>query len=285
MFLWECLSFLEAIFIKNRPHTKKDSRRDRLSAENKSLRAELASLKAQNTHLTALLKSRIYEHDKEIGNIPDTVRTDEKIQHEFTDMAQKNRAMSSKSYPSYLLSRLRGNGVYGYARKWFDYFRRIRFASFVITFISYISSVIIQTSTFVIFASVYTVFLLPAMLISAPVIMLGGFFGSKRSCNIIEKELRDKKRIFVFFPERVSQFSADSFFRKNIESLASDEDCAIIIVSPKAVSASGIGKRKLYTTFRREQKNIYLLRKYFYFNFRNDVLSSPKTKERLCLVY
>ena len=29
---------------------------------------------------------------------------------------------------------------------------------------------------------------------------------------IIEKELRDKKRIFVFFPERVSQFSADSFF-------------------------------------------------------------------------
>ncbi len=277
--------FVEAIFIKNIPNKKKKSRKDKLSAENKRLRAELASLKAQNTHLTDMLKSSIHEQNKEIGKIRNTVRTDTKIQREFSDMAQKNRAMSSKSYPTYLLSRLKGNGVYVSARKWFDYFRRIRFASFVITLISYIFSVVIQTSTFVIFASVYTVFLLPATLIAAPVIMLGGFFGSKRSCNMIENELMDKERIIVFFPERTSQFSADSFFCKNVKSLASNKDCAIIIVSPKAISASGIGKRKFYTTFRRESENVYLLRKYFYFNFRNDVLSSPENKQKLFLIY
>lgn len=252
------------------------------------MRSQLAASEAENRKLRSLLS-----HTKKNTN-EDICKPDEKVKRLFDDMTHKSRAFFTRSYPTYVMSRLRRKGFYSIARRGIEYFRRIRLASVILAAVSY-AFAFIQTSAFVILASVYTVFFIPIAVVGTPLLMLGGFFGSRKSCAEIKRELCDKRRIYVFFPESKAQFHPASFFCQNVLDLASDRECAVIIVSPNQISRAGIGKRRFYATYRREGnedenenengQSIFLLRKYFYFTFRNEVLSLPENRKKLFFIY
>ena len=117
---------------------------------------------------------------------------------------------------------------------------------------------------------------MPIAVILYFVIYTAALIGRKRANRKMAREL-DGSRIFVFFADRTSDLSKNSFFCGLCRDLAMKQNSAVILVSPFYFSSCGIGKKKPYLNIRKDGKNLYMCRRTSFFSLRRNVLSSLDT--------
>ena len=140
------------------------------------------------------------------------------------------------------------------------------------------AAAVIEAGTQAVIVSTLFIVLLPAAVTISLLTLLISSVGSARASRELSAEL-DGKRIFVFFPESPEELSEKSPMRKRINELSTSQENAIFIVSPRFFGRAGIEKGKYYLHYRRERGCAVMLRKYYYFSFRKNVLSNKRIRE------
>ncbi len=143
------------------------------------------------------------------------------------------------------------------------YLRRLRIVQFVLTLAPAIVAVVL--------VSVLSAAALPFLILgTALMAMLGGLRAKRQNRRL--RQALDGKHIRVLIPARVTDPLRHIFFMENARAMATDENTAVLIVSPYSFSSRGINGRGAYLTARQEGENLYLVRRYYYFTLRRRVL-------------
>lgn len=182
----------------------------------------------------------------------------------------------SKSYTVYLLRSLRASDIYKRIRKILLWMSRFRILSTAMRILSYAAAVI-EAGTHIVIISTLILFLLPISALLATATLLLSLIGQKRANDFLRTSVSGKD-VYVFFPESRSQFTDEHFLGRWIGSLASSGKCTVFIVSPSFWSRAGLCRGKYYLHYRQDTDNVIMLRKYYYFSFKRNVLNSKKAK-------
>ena len=135
-----------------------------------------------------------------------------------------------------------------------------------------IALTVLQTGAFVLLSTALLLIVLPLLAATLSGILLTALVESNKSNRQLEQLLQGKQVYILFAPE-----SETPFFRQNVASLAALPDRAVIVVSPYWISGKGLGKSAFYCTFRKASQNLYLVRRYYFFKLKKNVLSDKPT--------
>ena len=150
------------------------------------------------------------------------------------------------------------------------YFRRVRLVAYLFRASLFILTVL-EAGILAVTATILLLLLLPPLVLFAVGILLAVLIESPHRNHYFWDQTM-QKRIYVLF----LQDPDSAFFKGNARSLASD-DSIVIIVSPFWLSPRGIRGKSLYSTARREYKNVYIVRRYYYFTLKRHVLTKRNT--------
>lgn len=145
--------------------------------------------------------------------------------------------------------------------------RRFRAVAVTLRILTFLLTVV-ETGALVILSTAVFLVILPLALALTLGLLLTALLESKQTNRYLSKVLAGKHVYVLFWSE-----DSSSFFWQNARSLAQDEQCAVIAVSPYWISAKGLRKSPFYCTARQESHNLYLIRRYYFFRLRKRVLS------------
>ena len=174
----------------------------------------------------------------------------------------------------YLHSLVTEAPLYVQVNRFLRYVRRFRTVTLVLRLIG-IAAAILQTGTLVLLGTALFLVLLPlggAFLLG---LLLTALLESRRSNRFLQERLAGRQVTVLFLSSEKSPF-----FRANLRDLKARGQ-AVIAVSPFLISSEGLRKGRFYCTLREEEKDVFLVRKYYFFSLRKHVLS----KTRLTLLY
>lgn len=189
---------------------------------------------------------------------------------------------ASKSYAGYLLRSLRASSIYRRLRKALLWISRLRILSTAMKILSY-AVAIIEAGTHIVIASTLILILLPIGAIIAVTTLILSAIGQKRANEYLARAAEGEKT-YVFFPRSRSAMADGSFLRGFADELSQNGNATVFIVSPSFWSGAGFDGRKYYLHYRQDRKNVFMLRKYYYFSFKRNVLNTRKEK-RITLIY
>ena len=153
------------------------------------------------------------------------------------------------------------------------YVRKFRMISFILRLTGWILT-ILQTSALVLLTTAIFFVILPLL----GAVLLGVLFTAlpdlRRSLRLIRPRISGK-RIYIFFGE------AGDFRTREAHALASEENTAVLVVSPYWIAPKGLGRYRFYVNVRQEGERLFLIRRFFYFSLRKQILK----KEDTVLVY
>ena len=232
------------------------------------LKKELAKQKRKNERLTRKLNSITSKNNLNI----DTSKIKDHGQRITVIKCEQSALYSKRSFVSYITALFKTSAIYETFKSFLLYFRRFRIITTTLRILNYIAVVIHTSAVLVVLSAVFVLLVLPFIIISSIVSFAGALLLSRKNNLRLSEELEGHS-VFVFFPSRGAEIETNSFFNQNICSLS----CGgrkIIVVSPYFFSSAGIKKSTPYVTVRRESENIYIVRKYYYFSLKRNVLSS-----------
>ena len=205
------------------------------------------------------------------------------ISSHFDERARNDALQKSSNYILYLSSILRQTQTYHLWSRYLAVFRKFRLVSLLIRLYSYLL-LLLQFGTAFFFIAIALVLLIPVAIVSAGCVLFSALLFYGRKNRYMEHKLKDKK-VYVFFPTRDGEFQNGRFWKANIAELSNKQDhtSAVLVVSPFFWSFKGIFDTSPYFLIREERKNIYLIRKHYYFSLRKKVLS--KNEQLLTLIY
>lgn len=184
----------------------------------------------------------------------------------------KNRSLALQThFWRYAWCLVTQNSIYVYARRVIDWFRRFRLVAFLIRIFTLFFT-LLQTGAAILLSTLLFLVALPLLLSLLLGILLTAFLESGRSNRLLLEATRDKQ-VYVLFPTK----EPNVFFIANARSLATRENACVIVVSPYWISSRGLSKGYFYCTSRKEEKNIYLIRRYYFFSLRKNVLEKRET--------
>jgi hypothetical protein len=114
--------------------------------------------------------------------------------------------------------------------------------------------------------AIYQIERLPLML----AILITALLESRRIDRHLSRVIEGKGVYVLFMSEEPS-----AFFAQNVASLA--EKGIVLIVSPHLILSRGIGQGRFYCTARLECKNVYLIRRYYFFHVKKKLLPLRST--------
>lgn len=162
------------------------------------------------------------------------------------------------------------------------YFRRFRFVTTAFRIAPWIL-LAISTNTLLYIIAALAVFLVPVILLVL-LSLTGSVFIRHRGINDRFRDKLSEKTVFVLFPLRGVEFTSETFWRANARDLAGRKNSAVIVVSPYLFASHGIAANgKFYFNAREEEKNLYLVRRHYFFSLRKNVLT--RCVGRLILMY
>lgn len=190
--------------------------------------------------------------------------------------AEGHRRMTAhRFFFGYLHSLITEAPLYVQVSRFLRYVRRFRTVALVVRLIG-IAAAILQTGTLVLLATALFLVLLPlggALLLG---LLLTALLESRRSNRLLQERLAGRQVTVLFLSPEQSPF-----FRANLRDLKARGQ-AILVVSPFLISSKGLAaKGRFYCTLREEERDVFLIRKYYFFSLRKHVLS----KARLTLLY
>lgn len=237
---------------------------DRLKEENKQLREKIEKIEGELDRLRS---------DMGVTSAKDDISRLWYGRYQFSYL------MASKSYHQYSVRLIRNTSTWGLASKGLKYFRRFRLLSAILRWITRL--VVLAESGVALVASL-SVFLiaLPFLLLFAIFSLTAALFQRRNALKDFRQKLNNK-RVYILFASREQikrKNSKNGFFYSNAIELA-ENDSAVIIVSPFFFSKKGFEKTDFYVTAREENKNIYLVRKIFFFILRRKIIEKVTSEQ------
>ena len=180
---------------------------------------------------------------------------------------QNRDMLQSKRFLGYVWNLFRGTGIYTLWKSILTYLRGARTVALILRIVSALFS-LLQTGTLVILSTVLLLILLPILLLSMLVTLLTATIQARKA-NRQMKQLLLHKKICVFFLPRESH----PYFEQTVHAFATRQDTAVLLCSPYWIISRGIWRRGAFCTVRREDENVYLVRRYYFPSLRRNVLA------------
>ena len=194
-----------------------------------------------------------------------------KVEAAFLRQAKNEGAFSQKEYFSYIRHSVKNASVFWIYAGIIDAVRRFTFVSTTIRILIFIISLIQSGAVFIISTSAFIIALPFVFLFSGIGFMLT-FLGARKATQRT-RPLVKGKNVTVFFPVKRSAFDSDSYFAGMVKDIAKQPNSLCVIVAPGLFFSRGISKkRRYYFTTRKDGDNIIIVRKHFYYRFKNRVL-------------
>lgn len=246
--------------------SKKGSRTSEREARNK-----LRELTDENKRLQreiAFLKNEIQREKRPARQL---LKKRDKVEATFLRQSRNGNTFSQERYFSYVKNLVKNASVFWVYSSIIDAFRRFTFISVTIKIAAFILTLVQSGAAFILSTSAVIISLPFVFLFSGIGFMLS-FLGSKKATKRA-RPLVKNKRVTVFFPASKSAFRSDSYFAGMVREAAKRPDSLCIIVTPGLFFSRGIGdKKRYYFTTRKESENIIIVRKHFYYRFKNKIL-------------
>lgn len=190
--------------------------------------------------------------------------TTESISRAYKQAVQNRKTVLHRNLFAYVCDIFTHAPLYSHWQNLLALFRRFRMFALILRVLTVVLT-ILQTGALVILSTAIFVVILPIMLILTIAILFTAFFNSRRSNRRMEELLADRRIYVLFLTER-----ENPFLTCNAKDLAVTG--AVIVVSPYWLSPKGLCRGKFYSTLRQEYPNVYLVRRYYFFNLRKHVL-------------
>lgn len=184
------------------------------------------------------------------------------------EILQNRRIKNHRFFLGYAYNLFRSAKIYTLWKSFLSYFRKIRMVSILIKVFSIVFG-ILQTGTLVILTTAVFLVVLPILTAFMLGILLTALLESRSSNKKMSAAL-DGKEIYVLFLSK----QENSFLKSNAKSLASMKNRAVIIVSPYWISRKGLTAGHFFSTVRKEYENVYLVRRYYFFKLKKQVLGN-----------
>lgn len=232
---------------------------------------ELGRLERENSQL----RHRIYELEGELNRL----RFDMGMKTGKDDISKLWRTetrhaslMNSRSYVRYVISLVKSTSVWGVIEKGISHFRKFRLLSAILRTATKIAVLAESGVAFVAWISV-SLFTLPFIAVISLASFLVAILKSRTAIKHFEEKLKDRKVYILFASSKQLRKNRgrDGFLAKNAEDLALDGS-VVFIVSPYSFVRHGVGGSGFYVTAREEKKNIYMVRRNFFFMLRKSVI-------------
>ena len=179
-----------------------------------------------------------------------------------------------RHFAAYLYHLFTHAPLYLHWKRLLSYVRKFRMITFTLRVITIILT-ILETGALVILTTAVFLVLLPIVAALMLGILVTARIDSRRANQAMRKAL-EGKRVYLFFLPR----GEASFLCAWARELAREGN-AVVLISPYWISPAGISGRKFYFTVRKEETDLYLIRRYYFFSFRKQVLK----KERVVMVF
>ena len=172
--------------------------------------------------------------------------------------------------------------AFSLGERFIKYFRRFRFFTTAFRVAPWIL-LAISTHTLLYVMAIAAISLTPFILLGF-LSLTGTIFTRHHSTNTRLASCLANKTVFVLFPLRGAEFKDGTFWRANALDLAKREGCAVIVVSPYLLFPLGISENgRFYLNVRDENKNLFLVRRHYFFSLKKNVLT--RCVGRLILIY
>ena len=185
------------------------------------------------------------------------------------------RYINSKHYLGFLLRSFKASNIYARLKTVMAILSKFRIVSLLVKIITAVV-VFLETSAHFLLFSTVALITLPITVIFGLITFMVAFLYSNKA-NKSLRHLPDNKSVYVFFPRSVKRLKENNFFRGWVNEISSDENNLVIIVSPAFWKRAGFVKGKYYLHYRREADNVFMIRNYYFFSFRRNVLSKADT--------
>lgn len=229
----------------------------RLTEENKQLNREIAFLKKELQRQKPSARALLHKRDK--------------TEAAFLRQARNENTFSQERYLSYAKNLVKNASVFWVYSSIIDAVRSVTFISTTIRIFVFLLS-FVQSGAFFIISTSAVIVSLPFVFLLSGISFMLTFLGSRRATKRV-RPLVAGKNVTVFFPANKNAFTPDSYFTGMVTETVSGENALAVVVSPGLFFSRGIyGKRRYYFTTRRESGNVIVVRKQFYYRFRNNVL-------------
>ena len=195
---------------------------------------------------------------------------DPKIKESWKEATAHSTLTSHKSFFAYLYHSVTHAPLYLHWQGLLAYVRKLRMIAFTLRVITVILT-ILETGALVILTTAVFLILLPITAALMLGILITARIDSRRT-NQAMKAALEGKRVYLFFLPR----GEANFLCNGAKALAKDGN-AVVLISPYWISPTGLSGRKFYFTVRKEENNLYLIRRYYFFSFRKQVLKKERT--------
>lgn len=190
--------------------------------------------------------------------------------------AENRRLTHHRTLLRYLFDRVRNAALYAELQRLIAYLRRVRMVAFILRALSLLLT-LVETGALVLLSTVLFLILLPIGLVLMLGLLLTALIQSKRTNQRLKKELAGRT-VYVFFtaPNEEAHVSS-AFLTQNALDCAQRPNCACVWVSPYWISSKGLLKKGFYCTARKDAAHLYLVRRYYFFSLKRNVLKKEKT--------
>lgn len=190
-----------------------------------------------------------------------------RIQHETL---HHKKLTHHKSFASYVWDSFTHTPFYLHWQHLLSLIRRFRTLAFVLRVLTLLLA-ILQTGALVVLTAALFLVILPVVILLTLGILITAFFRARQANETLGLAIGNRLVRVLFMTHY-----ENPFLLENAKNLAAGGAC-VIVVSPYWIGKRGLTKGKLYTTFREEFPRVYLIRKYYFFNLRKNVLDPSKT--------
>lgn len=242
--------------------------------EIENIKKEIRVLKKE---LRSLKRKRSYSNKSTVTH---TVYTGNEVFRSKSDILE---IYKGNSYIRTVIAIIKGSALYEFWIKSLTFFRRFRLITYLAGIISYIIALVGTGALLLIYISVFGLILLIFLVFAVNTVILAG--SERKRANLYFESLSEFERIYVFFTHRRQKFAEDSYFSSYVKNIAESGNYTVLIVTPRLISNRSIdGRRgKGYLTFRRDYRNVYMLRQHYYFSFKKEIL--PKIADKTIFIF
>ncbi len=213
-------------------------------------------------------KEEIRRLRKENRQLKKRVAALQKESHTLPPPENASTAYNENNYFAFLLARIRGKNFYNAVKKYLKPSLWVsRIFLWGVTLYKYI-----QAGAFVLLYTAAFILIIPVLLvITALTLITTLILRSRNAKKLLKKLLND---VVFIIPDGKDGFDVEFLREKCKEYPAS----TVLLVSPFFLGKTGVCGKKMYVCFREEEKDVFILRNYFFFYFRKKLKNTSLRK-------
>ena len=187
------------------------------------------------------------------------------VEKQWKASGRAKQMTECRHFVTYAYRLFTGGHFYSHWKNLLAYIRRFRMIAILFRILTILFG-ILQTGALVLLSTVLFLILLPAVLLLTLGLLIAALADSVRANRKMRLALNGKQVYILFLPREECRF-----LQANAKELAARGN-AVILISPYWLSGMGFSKGSFYCTVRKEERDLYLIRRYYFFSLRKKVL-------------